>query len=354
MTSINAIRFNHYEGACICDESITSSDFMRLDVSDKIQSCVPPVVIEKYGVVAVLGTTGSCSMGAELKNSLCHRVGQRYEEELEKQGKAPQEFLHLSDMAKLAFDVIIAVKEEAVNHKFQHKYGFSSQEFLQGKYEKEGKNVSLNDKDTVEEISALLSWKHQQEEMSFVFNNAALLAGYDEKEGVGLYHFDLRGGYWEKIQTCYFAEGSGRHSVDPAMYPFVENLLLEKRRGEVDRVDGLMSLIHSMNMAVNYEIGVAGYPNIIIINGRENDPTKRLREIQDESSLLASQIMRAIHFQQLSYKEARTLIDNLIYQGAPQKEIYGKMLQQSRSAKALSRILRGYKVFPYQSDELSS
>lgn len=352
MTSINAIRFNRYEGACICDESISSSGDMRLDVSDKIQSCVPAAVTQKYGIVAAVGSTGSCSVGAQIKSAFYNRVFQHYEAEIEKHGKAPEKFLALSDMGRIVFDVIVDMKRTALSDKFTGEYGFSVDEFLEGYYSRENKRYDIKDKNTIRKLSDLLTWKYQQDDVAFIFNNAALLAGYDDRSGVCIFHYDLRGGYWHKVQTCYLAEGSGRHSVDPAMYPFVENLLINSRRGEVDRVEGLMALIHSLNSAVDHEIGVGGYPNIMLIDGRQAEYHKRLREVNDERALLSSQILRAVERNYLEYKVASDLIDKLIYQMAPFAEIYDKFLAAASNVHALIRFLRGYKIRPHMEDIL--
>jgi hypothetical protein len=148
------------------------------------------------------------------------------------------------------------------------------------------------------------------------------------------------------------AEGSGRHSVDPAMYPFAENLLLEKRRGELDRVEGLMALIQALNSAVDHEIGVGGYPNITIIDGRQKDYTKRLREIGDRRAYLASQIMRAVNRGYLSHDKGYALIDKLVYKTRDFEEIYESFFSQVSDSNALSRLLRGYKILPYRKDIL--
>jgi hypothetical protein len=354
MTSINAIRFNWFEGACLCDESITSSDSMRLDVSDKFQPCLPQVIVDKFGTVAAMGTTGTISTGAHIKQSFTDRMTRLYESEVEKRGKAPARFISLAEMSVMLFDLIVENKYTALSEKFQGHYGFSSDEFIQGDYRRGEETFEIKDRDTVREICALLGWKYQQEELAHLFNNAAILAGFDDQTGFGIFHYDLRGGYWHKVQNCYLAEGSGRHSVDPAMYPFIENLLVTNRQGEIDRVAGILALIQAMNTAAEHEIGVGGYPNILVIDGREKDFSRRIHEINDERSLLASHLVKALGRGYLSYADCYSLIDELIFGRADFQSTFDKFFSKINNQDACSRLLRGYKMLPYYEDILIS
>lgn len=348
MTSINAIRFNHYEGVCICDESISSTDSMRIDVSDKFQPCIPEVIAKNYGTVAAIASTGTCSVGGKAKESFSDRILRLYEREIEKHGKPALKFLTLREMSALLFDIIVDMKYEALSQRIMGTHGFSAAEFIEGRYRRGEKSFEIKDKDTIRDISALLCWKYQQEEVAFIFNNAFLLAGYDEEEGFSIFHHDLRSGHWHKVQNCYLAEGSGRHSVDPAMYAFAENLLVKNRRGDIDRVAGLMAVIHAVNTAAEHEIGVGGYPNVIVIDGRQADPAKRLYEVNDERSFLGTQVMRAVAGNYLDYRDGYTLIEKIFYGLCPFAEMHDQFWSKARDKAALSRLLRGYKMSPWE------
>ncbi len=146
MTSINAIRFNRYEGALICDESIGMTDDMRMDVCDKIVPCIPEIITKKYGIVAAMGGTGTCAVGDEIKQTFSNKVLSLYEEEVEKHGKAPGKFIHLKEMARMLFDVIVDVKYQDMNHKFMSNYGFSVSEFMEGSYTRGKNTFDIKDK----------------------------------------------------------------------------------------------------------------------------------------------------------------------------------------------------------------
>jgi hypothetical protein len=253
-------------------------------------------------------------------------------------------------MAAMVFDIIVDLKYRGVSNKFVGDYGFSIAEFLAGSYERDGKTYEIKDKDTIRDLTALLSWKYNQEEVAFIFNNALLFAGCDDEEGFCIFHYDLRSAHWHRVQNCYMAEGSGRHSVDPAMYGFAENLLLESRRGDVDRTAGLMALIYGLASAVDHEIGVNGYPNLILIDGGQADHAKRLREIGDRRSFLALQILRALGKNFLDYQSAYLLIDELVFEMRPFEEMYEKFFAQTSKKAAMARMLRGYKTLPWHQE----
>ncbi|MBI2568794.1 MAG: hypothetical protein HYV63_17380 [Candidatus Schekmanbacteria bacterium] len=349
MTSINAIRFNHYEGACICDEVTTSGGDMRVEVSDKIRPAMPRPIVDRYGTVAAIGTTGSCSTGQAIKDAFSHRVLRHFEAEVDKRGAAPERFLSLRDLAALLFDVIVDLKFDALSDLLRGQHGFSLPELYAGAYRRADERYEIRDKDVIRDIVAMLAWKSQQEVTSAIFNNAALMAGYDEQDGFAIYQFDQRGGgYWHRVHTFYLAEGSGRHSFDPAMFPFAEKLLASERRGEVDRAEGMLMMLHGLNQAAEHEMGVGGYPNILLFNGRCADHAARVVEINDERSLLASHVAHGLQWGFIRHDLACELIDDLLFRDRTWQSVADRLFAAVPDERSFSLALRGYKLLPHR------
>lgn len=344
MTSINALRFDKYSGICIGDESISTVAEIKVNVGEKVRPVIPKPIVDAYGTVAVLGSTGTCSMGDTIQEQLENRMIKKFQKEIEKIGKKPEKFMTIKDVAKMCFDIVIETKHRRISEKVRGVYNFTVPEFIEGKYEKDGQTFEIKNKDIAREVLDMMIWRNRIEDVGFIFLNAGLLAGYDDELGFQIYHFDLRDGYWHLVQNCYMAEGSGRHSVDPAIYSYAEKWLLEERRGNIDPVEGSIALIHGVNTAADHEIGVGGYYNIILIDGREKDYQKRLREINDDRSLLANHIVRALDHSFLSYKQAYELIDKLLFKQLTFEEVYQQLWDSIKEPKIFSRILRGYKV----------
>lgn len=347
MTSINALRFDRYSGIIIGDESISTVADMRVNLGEKVRSFVPPSIVEAYGTVGAIGTTGTCSMGDTIQEQLENRLKCLLDKEIEKTGRKPDRFMNMEEMARLCFDIVIEVKNKRISEKVKGTYNFTTPEFVAGKYVREGKDCLIDDKDTVREVLDQMIWRYSNSEVNYVFMNAGLVAGYDDENGFQIFHFDLRDGYWHMVQNCYMAEGSGRHSVDPAIYGFAEKWLTHQRRGNLDPVEGSIALIHGVNKASLHEIGVGGYYNIILIDGRK-DHRDRMWEINDERSLLANHVVRGLDHGFIGYDDAYRMIDSLLFKNAPFQEVYQDLWGTARRPEDFSRILRGYKFISRQ------
>ena len=348
MTSINAIRFNHYSGACVCDESISTSGDMKMFVGDKIRPCIPKVIIENYGIVGAIGTTGSCALGDEIKHTFYHKMLVIYEKEIEKIGKKPDKFKTLEEMNDVLFNLVINIKNKLLNNHVKGLYGFSMEDLTRGYYEKDGTKIEIKDKDTIKEIIDIMLFKNTPHEHEYIFNNAGLFAGYDDVNGFQIYHFDLRDAYWHLVQACYLAEGSGRHSVDPRMYGFVENLTIEEKRTEIDPVFGIISMVSALNSASDHEIGVGGYFNITLIDGKK-EFNKRFMEINDDRSHLVAHIVRALDNDFISYDNTYILINSVLFKEEDFDKVYNDFWQVVKRPEELCRHFRGYKSSVYSS-----
>lgn len=344
MTSINALRFDNYSGICIGDESISTVAEIKINVGEKISPIIPEEIVKNYGTVAMLGTTGTCSMGDTIREQLTNRLRALFRLEMEKQGKVPEKFLNTKEIARMCFELVVEIKNQRLSEKIKGIYNFTVPEFIQGKYERNGQTYNIKDKDSIREILDLMVWRNKSDDVGYIYMNAGLLAGYDDELGFQIYHFDLREGYWHKVQNCYMAEGSGRHSVDPAIYGFAEKWLLEERRGNIDPVEGSIALIHGVNSASDHEIGVGGYYNIILFDGRQKDYGKRIREVNDDRSLLANHIVRSLDAGFLGYEKTRELIDKLLFKEVSCDEVYQEFWSSVKDPETFSRVLRGYKI----------
>lgn len=347
MTSINAIRFNHYSGACVCDESISTSGDMKIYVGDKIRPCIPKIIIENYGIVGAIGTTGSCALGDEIKHTFYHTMLDTYESELDKKGKKPDKFKTVEEMNNILFNLVISIKNKLLNNHIKGLYGFSMEDLIRGYYEKNDKKIEIKDKDTIKEVIDMMLFKYTPHELEYIFNNAGIFVGYDDIEGFQIYHFDLRDAYWHLVQSCYLAEGSGRHSVDPRMYAFVENLTIEEKRTDIDPVFGIISMISALNSASDHEIGVGGYFNITLIDGKK-EFNKRLIEVNDDRSHLAAHIVRTLDNDFINYDNAYELINRVLFKEDDFDAVYNDFWKVVNKPDELCRILRGYKVMSYR------
>lgn len=345
MTSINAIRFNRHQGAIICDETISCGDGQAVRASDKVQDCIPREVREAYGVVGAIATTGSCSVGQTFKNEFHDWIRDSYRTAVEAAGQRPASFLDLDALAAGLFDLVVRTKHRWMSQWLRGQYGFTVREFLGGSYERNGVTFEIKDADLQRRVTDWMAWKNQAVEVEGIFLNAGLFAGYDDACGFQIYHFDLREGYWHRVQTCYFCEGSGRWSADPAMYPFVERLRIDERRGDVDPILGLVALLAAVNAASEHETGVGGYPSVVLFDGRRPVPDRQ-RELADDRVWLASRAVKAHTTGFLDRESCHRVVEGVFYGDLDVDAGMELLWSRSRERAQLSRLLRGYKVEP--------
>lgn len=78
----------------------------------------------------------------------------------------------------------------------------------------------------------------------------------------------------------------------------------------------MIQLLRATNGAAKYNMGVGGYFNIVLFDGKEDDPDKRFVEIFDSRSKLASEIVLAFYHDFISYDVSYELIDELIFKNS--------------------------------------
>jgi hypothetical protein len=345
MTTVNAIRFNKYMGALIGDESISTSADLNVYAGDKVQIVVPDDIIRKYGTVIAIGATGSCSVGDDIKFRFKNIISNIVDKEIEKTGKWPEKFISYKEISNILFNLICDIKYEKMSNKLKGTYGFSLGDFINSKYENQGKTFDINDKDTINEIIRTMMWKNHTPEGDFIFMNAGVMAGYTDQDGFLITHYDFREGFHYEVQNCYLAEGSGRHSADPNMYSFAEQLLVDQRRDNIDPSEGLIALISAINAACDHEVGVDGYYNIVLIDGKKSN-MQRAEEINDDRAYLASLIVRALDNRVIEFKNAHKLINDMMFNKAKFEEIYPLFLKNITNMKLFERKVRKYKYLP--------
>ena len=352
MTSINAIRFDSFKGAMVCDECRGwNPEEMRIYSADKIKPVIPDEIRDRYGLVACYGNTGSSSTGDEIKQKIRERVQKEFDDARERLGRPPETFLTIRDLAYLAYDEQCKMKHRHVDEHMVSHYGFNTRDFCRGSYtiddttQPGGKRkIEIKDKDVQKEILEALTWKNRGQTNRGVFVNAGLLAGYEPREGFRIYHTSLIEFICEPVQFLFLAEGSGLDATDLLMSEYMGRKSLPERRDVIDRVEGIMALICSVNTASRHNIGVGGYFNIILVDGREKDPASMMRCINDHRAKLVTQIADAYTQNLVSRRLAFKLVEDVLYNKAGFQETRQAFFEGCKEPEILRRHLRGYRI----------
>lgn len=344
MTSINAVKFNQYHGVLICDEQRGwNEENLKVYAVEKIKRAVPIKIQQRYRLAACYGNTGTSSIGDELRWLIPKRLGEELQRRVEKLGKYPEVFMTIEELAYFAFNIQCQMKHRRVDETLVGKFGFTTSDFIRGSYEKEGKKYEIKEDTVIRAADEHITWKSRGEDGKAVHLNAGIIAGFEPKEGFRIFHLSLFEHICEPVQELYLSDGSGRDMCAPYFTEYFNAKSIPERRGDIDPVEGLITAISAVNKAVLHNVGVGGYFNIILIDGRIPDNEKIMWQIADHRSKLASNIVSAYNAGFISTEVARKAIEDIFYQQKPFSEVYQFFFNNTKDKKELSRFLRGYK-----------
>lgn len=344
MTSINAMRFNRFQGIMICDEQRSwNPDRMKIWSAYKIKPIIPEEVQREQGLAAGYGNTGTSTIGDELRTSISKHVATRYTKAKEEARGIPADFMTIRELASLVYEIIVNTKHRHIDQELKGKYGFDTKDFIAGFYKKNGQKVELKDKDIIRQADELITWKGRNEAARAVFGNAGIVAGYEPREGFRIFLMSQAEQFCEAVQAAFIAQGSGLDATNFVFSDFLSVRALPERREDVDPDEGLLAALTAVNAASRYNVGVGGYYNILVFDGREKDNMAILREINDHRSKLASEIALACSGGFIREREAARLVGAIILRNQSLQEVVQEFSKYVRDKRALTRFLRGYK-----------
>jgi hypothetical protein len=346
MTSINAIRFDQYSGALVCDEQRGwNPENMIINSADKIKSVIPEDIMESTGMAACYGNTGTSTIGDELKFNIKKRVRQEFDRKVKKTGEPPAELATIEELARWAFETQTELKRGHVNQTIEGRYGFSVNDFCRGYYKKGGRQIDIKDSETISAIHDSITWKGRTGEMTSVFLNAGIIAGYEPRSGFQIYTLSMiEFGYWP-VQEIFLTDGSGRDMASVHMTEFSNRKTMPERRSTIHPVEGIFEMVHAVNTACRFDIGCEGYLNIMLIDGKKPN-TDRLVQINDDRSKLVSEIVRCYEGRYLDKTKAMEMVEALLWGGATWNAIDTELWKISVHPDKMFDFLRNYPEYP--------
>jgi len=346
MTTINAMKFSENEGCMICDEQRGwNPDNLKILTADKIKPIIFDHIRDRYGLVACYGNTGTSSWGDEVKFSIKRAIGERYDSELKKRGgETPKDFITIEQIAEMTYDIICGMKHDHIDQTLLSRYGFTAKDFIRGYYEKGGKRYDLKNSDVTAEVDGALIWKGRSGEMTPIFLNAGIVAGWEPKDGFRIFALSLIEFKYEPVQEIFLCDGSGRDMATVVMTEYLNMKSVPERRGQIDRVEGLVTAIDAVNAAVRHDIGCYGYFNIMMFNGKEPVHADKLRTRNGDESKLAMEIVSGMYHGLVDRDLTHRLVEDLLYKDAKPETVEEQLFSNTKDLKKLRRFLRGYKI----------
>lgn len=342
MTVVNAIRFNEFAGAMVCDEQVSWGDMSRKgDVGDKIQPIVPADIQESCGLVAAYGGSGTSSVSEEIKKTAFKLLQREYESK-RKFTRSSDKFLTIQDIADSLFERICGMKRHHVDEFLYHRFGFRGLDLIRGYYDGEDGKVDINQKEIIDEAQAAMTWKKRYPDLGFLYVNRGILSGYEPQEGFRIFYFNLMTFSYEPVQAVFQSIGSGQDTSDLAFADFVGTKTVLERREKLDPVESMASIIHATNMASLNNVGVGGYYNIVLFDGKKPN-RERMIEIADERAKLCSEVVAAYKAEIIDKKLAFDTIGDVLFGQKKFSEAEADLLKGCKCEKKLSRFVRGYK-----------
>ena len=342
MTVVNAIRFDEFSGAMVCDEQVSWGNMERKgDVGDKIQSIIPPDVQKTYGIAAVYGGSGTSVISEEIKH-LAYEMIAREHEQRRKPGQQGKPFLTIREIADRVFSHLSEMKRRHVDEYLHHRFGFRGSDLIRGYYYSSSGKIEINQKEVIEEAQAAMTWKNRYSDLGFLYVDRGIMSGYEPSEGFRIFYFNMMTFSYEPVQAVFQSIGSGQDTSDIALADFISTKTVQERRVHLDPVESMVSIIHATNLASMNNIGVGGYYNIVVIDGRK-PPSDRLLEISDERAKLVSETVAAYKAEIISKKLAYDITSSLVFEDVSFEKAERTLLRRCRCAKTLSRFLRGFK-----------
>lgn len=345
MTSVNAIKFDKHSGAMVCDEQRHwNEERMKMYAADKIRSVVPADISARYGLYACYANTGTSAIGDELRLTIYREVEKLYQKKCMDAGTAPEKFLTLEELARFTFRIIMRMKHKHTDEHLMQKYGFTTSEFISGKYYRDGKEYAIANSEVVQKAMTDIALKPGTTAMNAVFGNGGIIAGFDAETGFGIYSFSMKEGFVEKVECGYVALGSGGDSTNFVLPRWFNTTGVAGREYGVDPIDGLIAVIDAVNMATEHNLGVDGYYNIVLFDRAKQTPNGAYVEINDHRSRLATEFVRADRAGFIRRSVCREGIDGLLRQGCDVNWGEDLLWSAAENPRGMHRMFRGYPV----------
>lgn len=342
MTSLNVIRIDRNSGLFVCDEGrYWNQEWMILYTPDKIRTLLDPDLSERTGIYVYIGSTGASSFGDEIMQTLREELSDAIRVSLETNGTVPEELSTIEQIAWYAVASIQKMLRRHVDDFLIGRFNLTTRQILEGKTQSGDRESELSNEDILKEAFPFVTLKNTPAELKGLLNNAQLLAGYDPQSGFRIFQIEERDFGIEEVAELFLSEGSGKIACDLTLSAFMASHSKSERMNGFDRVDALAALLEGVEEAHQLVAGVGGYPKIISIDASQSDPARRVIEISDHRSRLATEIVAAAAHGIVDWDMGRDMLERLIFLGEGFHTINQEFLTCLKD-KRLLRFLRGY------------
>ncbi len=342
MGLVAALRFNGKMGAILADEGFWNMRFRRKAHQESLYRLVDPDIACALGIEVAYGGSGYASLHHEIVQHARARIRELWDGRGEN-GIANPPFKTVEDISRIALESMHAVIRKRIDLRLKLFYGFDSSDVTQGSYSTpDGKSIEIK-QDAVRDRAVKIATGDEEGRLSKAwFKCRATTFGYDTERGISGYFLDP-----SKFVMCYNHEGwdafgSGKYASGIVLAQFLNRKPLDVRREGCMPAEGLVTLIDAAINAMETFQETGGNINIVIVDAAATD--QRYREMFDDTSRVAVEIVKAMRGGFIDRKKAESLVERLLLKSEKDSRIEAELFKKASDPHALDLALRGYKL----------
>lgn len=339
MALINFLRFNHQSGAIITDEEFWTPRFRKRLHIDNLHSLLDDETRKLLNMEIAYGGVGYPSVHQEVIVQTQRKLGQIVRGEIDR--PAPE---RVRDIARLAFETLQFVIRRRIDQKLLFKFGFSTDDFNRGYYEKNGVKIEIKNKEIRQEAQKILTAKEKDALLKPAMDAKAAVFGWDAASGMTGYFLDSQDGILAYNYEGFEAIGSGKYASGMVFGTVFGARTLAMRQAGFEPSEGVLELISSALAAQYHFKEVGGNLNFVLISADKTSPAERYREIFDDTARLTTEIVKAYRWDELERQAALQLIDRLLFCRESWEKIDRELFAAVKNAERFGLLLRNYKI----------
>ena len=330
MSLVTVMKFDNRSGALISDEERWAPMFRRTFYSRSLHLLLPRDGGSGGASHALLGWVKNEGASQEIAAAAA--------EALSGMGDDPT----LYEVTRVVLDSIRKAVARRVDDSMRFLYGFTTDDLKRGFFSSEGKTYDIKQGSVKKKAMNMMTGKDDSKAVKSVFSSRAVVAGYDPIHGFNCYALDLEEWFFYLVPGIFESIGPGRDVSVLTLARFLGSMTLEERRRGIDRVKGMVELIHSAGEAAAYSHEVGGYPHIVYVDG-EGKEGERIIEVGGHPAKVAGEVVFALKRGFLTERTGHRLVDDIVFGGAPFDEVEEAMFANAKNGALLEKSLRGYK-----------
>ncbi len=350
MAVVNALRFDEYSGAIISDEESWRLRHRRTIFCDNIHCLVSPEISDALHIEAVYGGVGTPSIHYEAVTKTQEQIQNIFKQRKDPKTKTPL-YQNTGDISRITMTNLQNTIRRRADDRLKFLYGFNSDDLNRGYFKTDGEKIDIKQSNVKKNALAISTLKDKSPTAQAEIDNHGCLIGYDKKHGFTAYCLKGEISVSSFVSGGFESLGTGKYGGGRSFAKFLNKKFISERTKGFDRITGMIELIYATIQGALYFSQVGGYFAIAYINGRGKTHKERYQEIFHHRAKLATEIVHAYKAGYLPRNVTYKLINDLVYEAAPENKIEEKFLRAAKNRKTLNYFLRNYKMDPLRKDK---